>query len=175
MAVHKQAWELAQHLGDEIWRQVIEERDPAKRVALADELGFSDENLSRLITQVLGSEDSDPRQVGMAAAMFLKYSRTHNLDPSAFEPLAQLSYHVMEPRIINYNVQPNTPESTTWDEITGWMNGQINRGNTQLFRLQRNYLLYGFPEFWRRTSWQQALEQFTKDLETFGITEEDAK
>ncbi|MEM6281472.1 MAG: MoxR family ATPase [Chloroflexota bacterium] len=172
VAVHKQAWELAQHLGDEIWRQVIEERDPAKRVALADELGFSDENLSRLITQVIGSEDSDPRQIGMAVGMFLKFSRTRGLDPSAFEPLAQLSYHVLEPRVINYNVQPNTPEATTWDEITTWLNGQINRGDTHLFRLQRNYILYGFPEFWRKANWQQALDQFTRDLEVFGITEE---
>jgi hypothetical protein len=173
VATHKQAWELAQHLGDETWRRVIEENDPARRVALADELGFSDENLSRLITQVLGSEDSDARQVGLATAMFLKYKNERDLDPSAFEPLAQLSYHVLEPRIIKYNLQGGTPEADTWDEIKAWFDEQTERVKSSLFRLQRNYLLYGFPEFWRKQSWREALNQFTEDLKVFGFTEEE--
>lgn len=173
VAIHKQAWELAQHMGDEAWRQVIEENDPARRVALADELGFSDENMSQLITQVLGSEDSDPRQVGLAVAMFLKFKEERDLDPSAFEPLSQLSYHVMEPRVIKYNLQDGSPEATTWEEITNWLDEQTNHVQSPLFRLHRNYLLYGFPEFWRKHSWRDALKQFHEDLKTFGIVEDD--
>jgi MoxR-like ATPase len=172
VAIHKQAWELIQHMGDEHWQQIMDEEDPAKRVALADELGFDDENLSRLITQTLSSEDSDPRQVGLAVAMFLKYSDTRELDPSAFEPLAQLSYHILEPRIIKYNLQQNTPEANTWNDIIGWLDAQINRSDSLMFRLQRNYVLYGFPEFWRRDNWKVMLKQFTDDLAAFGISEE---
>lgn len=172
VATHRQAWDLAQQMDDESWRQVIEESDPARRVALADELGFNDESLSRLITQTLSNEDSDPRQIGLAVAMFLKYSTGRNLDPSAFEPLAQLAYHVMQPRVITYTVQANSPEATIWSEIQGWINGQANRVNSLVYRMQRNYLLLGFPEFWRKMAWKDALNQFTQDLETFGITDE---
>lgn len=172
ISIHKQAWEIAQHMEDEAWRQVIEEPDLARRVALADELGFDDENLSRLITQMLGAEDSDIRQIGMATAMFLKFSKTRNLDPSAYEPLAQLAYHVLEPRVINYNVAQNTPEANIWGEIQGWMNGQLGQEKSLVFRLQRNFVLHGFPDFWRRENWQDALKQFTDDLRTFGIVAE---
>lgn len=169
IAIHKQAWEMAQHMGDEVWRQVIEEQDPVQRLLLADELGFDDEQLSRLVTQILSAEDSDPRQVGLALGMFLKFSRERDLDPSAFEPLAQLSYHVLEPRIIKHKLQNGTPEANLWAEIIVWLNEQTERIDSPLFRLQRNYLLYGFPEFWRKHSWRDALTQFTEDLEQFGI------
>ncbi len=172
IAIHKQSWAMIEHMGDERWQQVMEEEDPAKRVALADELEFDDENLSRLITQTLSSEDSDPRQVGLAVAMFLKYSDSRELDPSAFEPLAQLSHHILEPRVIKYNMQQNSPEANTWEEIIAWLDAQINRTDSPVFRLQRNYVLYGFPEFWRRDNWKVMLKQFTEDLATFGITEE---
>ncbi len=171
VAIHKQAWELAQHLGDETWQQVIAENDPAKRIALADELGFDDENMSRLITQTLSAEDSDPRQIGLAVAIFLKLGKERDLDPSAFEPLAQLSYHILEPRIIKYTLQNGTPEANLWGEVIGWLNEQKDRTDSELFRLQRNYLLYGFPEFWRKYPWRDALTQFTADLDVFGIND----
>jgi hypothetical protein len=40
-----------------------------------------------------------------------------------------------------------------------------------LFRLQRNFLLYGYPEVWKRENWNDALTQFTTDLKALGITD----
>lgn len=172
VSAHHQAWELSQNMGDDTWRQVVEENDPARRVMKAIDLGFDDENLSRLITHTLSAEDSDTRQIGLAAAMFIKFGRERDLDPSAFEPLAQLTYHIMEPRTIHYTAHNGTPEMNLWVEIENWLNRQQPRTNTLLFRLQRNFILHGYPEVWRRENWQEALEQFTKDMQTFGITDE---
>ncbi|MCU0496084.1 MAG: MoxR family ATPase [Anaerolineae bacterium] len=171
IAIHKQAWELAQYLEDEKWRTVMEEHDRARRVLLAHQLGFDDFEMSRLITQTLGAEDSNPRQVGLAVAMFLTFCGQRNLDPSAYEPLTQLAYHVFEPRVSVINgIFPNTPDAANWDDIKTWI--ESNRRDSLIFRLERNFLLYGFPHFWRTTHWKEALEQFHHDLLLFGIGEE---
>lgn len=171
VAIHKQAWELTQHMDDDNWRAVLEEMHPARRIALADELNFTDEELSRLVTHTLSTEDSDIRQIGLAVGCFVRFSSTRNLDPSAFEPLAQLSSHLLEPRVLRYNLNTNGPESAMWDEIVHWIESQKDRVQSPLYRLQRNFLLYGFPDFWRRENWVEALKQFTEDLQTLGVTD----
>ncbi|MBC8171427.1 MAG: MoxR family ATPase [Anaerolineae bacterium] len=170
IATHRQAWEMAQYLEDENWRKVMEEFDLARRVMLADQLGFDDFDMSRLITQTLGAEDSNIRQIGLATAMFLVFSRRRNLDPSAYEPLSQLAYHILEPRVITVQIYPNTPDAALWDEIKGWI--ESKRQDSMIFRLLRNFLLYGFPHIWRSGNWKDAVEQFHSDLMLFGIEEE---
>jgi hypothetical protein len=170
IAVHKQAWEMAQYLEDEHWRKVMEEFDLARRVMLADQLGFDDFDMSRLITQTLSAEDSNARQIGLATAMFLAFRHRRNLDPSAYEPLAQLAYHVMEPRTMHTQVFPNTSEAAQWEEIKQWVESQ--RDDLAIFRLERNYVLYGFPALWRTANWKEAVTQFHNDLMLFGIEEQ---
>ncbi len=168
VALHRQAWDLVHAMNDPNWREVMAEFDPLRRVAMADGLGFSDADLSKLITQALSAEESDPRQVGMATAMFLAFRDRRDLDPSAFEPLAQLAYHVLEPRLGSFNVGPNSKETQLWDEIREWI--ESSREDSAQFRLARNFLLYGFPNAWRSTSWQDALETFGSDLLLFNVT-----
>lgn len=172
VALHKQAWELAQYMEDHAWRQVIEEQDLARRVALADDLGFDDEDMSRLVTHVLSAEDSNLRQVGLAVGMFMKFRAARNLDPSAFEPLSQLAYHIMQPGATSYTLEPNTPQLTLWNEIHHWINAQGARALSEVFRLQRNFLLYGFPDTWEQTNWADALRQFTEDLKVLGVRDD---
>jgi MoxR-like ATPase len=169
IALHKQAWEMTQYLEDDNWRRVMEESDLARRVVLADQLRFDDFDLSRLITSTIAAEDSNARQIGLATAMFIAFRSRRNLDPSAFEPLAQLAYHVMEPRMMNAQAQPNTPDATTWDEIKAWVDSA--QTDSPMVRLERNFVLYGFPVLWRSTNWKEALEQFHRDLLLFGVEE----
>lgn len=171
IALHKQAWEAAEHMDNEAWRQVMEEFDRARRVSLADQLDFTDEDLSRLITQTLSAEDSDARQMGLATAMFLAYGTQRDLDPSAFEPMAQLAYHVLEPRSITMSIDGNSPLGSAWTEIKGWIENQTGREDSFLFRLERNFLLAGFNNLWTRYNWQEALTQFKHDLILFGVEE----
>jgi MoxR-like ATPase len=175
IALHKQAWELAQYLEDDNWRQVLREYDIARRVALADELGLDDSDLSRLITQTLSAENSDPRQMSLAVAMFLAFHDKRDLDPVAFEPLAQLAHQVIAPRYLSLGFTQNSNDATLWNEIRTWIENQVGRDDTRLFRLERNYLLHGFPNWWRTHSWIDALEKFQDDLKLFGIYEETLK
>jgi MoxR-like ATPase len=175
IALHKQAWELAECLEDDDWRQVMEEFDPARRVVIADQLEFSDEDMSRLITQTIGTEDSDARQMGLATAMFLAFKSRRNLDPSAYEPLAQLAYHILEPRLLTMDVNNmpfggnNNPQVAKWNEIKNWIEAQRGREETLMFRLLRNYLLNGIPNLWNKYDWKESLQQFKQDLLLFGI------
>jgi MoxR-like ATPase len=171
VAVHKQAWEMNQYLEDDRWRQVMEEYDMARRVALADQLEFTDEEMSRLITQTLGAEDSDARQVGLATAMFLAFRERRDLDPSAYEPLAQLAYHVLEPRLLFPSVAANSGDARTWREITEWITEYKGREDSAMYRLYRNFVLNGFPNMWRDVNWKEALTAFAQDLTLFGIEE----
>ena len=169
IALHRQAWEITQYLEDDKWRQVMSEYDMAQRVALADQLDFSDEELSRLITQTISTEDSDPRQIGLATAMFLAFKDRRNLDASAFEPLAQLASHILAPRKLNRTEGLDSNEAKVWKGIEEWINNQYNRQDSMIFRLERNFLLYGYPRFWLTTSWGDAIKTFREDLKLFGV------
>ncbi|MDZ4672122.1 MAG: MoxR family ATPase [Phototrophicales bacterium] len=175
IALHKQAWELAQYLEDDSWRQVLSEYDMARRVAMADELKLEDADISRIITQTISAENSDPRQMGLAVAMFLSFHDKRDLDPSAFEPLAQLAYYVLSPRFSQVAFPQNSADASLWGEIKGWIDNQVGREDRPLFRIERNYLLHGFPNWWRTHSWADALQQFQQDLKLFGIYEETLK
>ncbi|MDX1991958.1 MAG: MoxR family ATPase [bacterium] len=175
IAIHRQAWEMMQYLEDDAWRQVMEELDHARRIVLADSLGFSDFDLSRLITQTLGNEDSDARQISLATVIMLAFRRKRNLDPSAFEPLAQLAYSVLEPRTASLNIPANGPDAAVWREIKDWLRQNQGHEHNPLFRLQRNFIFSGFPALWRRHNWKESLERFIEDLNLFGISREDVE
>jgi hypothetical protein len=171
IALHKQAWEIVQNLEDDTWRQVMEEYDPVLRVALADQLGFDDSDMSRLITQAIGAEDSDARQIGLGTAMFLAFKERRDLDPSAFEPLAQLAYHVLEPREVRLSRGFSGVQNSALSGVVVWLEGSYHRQDNAMFRLQRNFLLQGIAGLWEKYDWKEALGQFRDDLALFGIEE----
>lgn len=169
-AVHRQAWEIASLMDDDVWRQILEERDFARRVVMADQLGFDDLDISRLITQALGAEASEPRRIGLGTAIFLAYRDRRELTSAAWEPLAQLAARVLEPRPMSASVRPGS-DVTVWQEIKEWLAAPDDSANNFLSRLMRNYVLCGFPELWRRENWREALDRFVADLELFSIRE----
>jgi MoxR-like ATPase len=170
VAAHKQAWEIASHLDDENWRQVFQERDLVRRVVLADQLHLGDEDLSRLITQALAGQESEARLLGLGTAMFLAFRERRNLAPSAWEPLAQFAARLIEPRNLSVSAAANGPEINIWNAVREWLINRKNREGT-LNWLERNYILAGFPDLWRRYNWKEALESFRTDLTLFGIQE----
>ena len=172
IAIHRQVWEVIQYLEDDHWRRIYEEPDLVRRVMIADYLGLDDFDLSRLITQAISGEPSNIRQIGMATAMLLAFRERRNLSAMAYEPLVQLAYHVLEPRISNINFYANSTDSRIFDEIRTWLDAEWH--DSPSFRLKRNFVLQGFPVQWRQQSWQSALEQFVSDLLLFGAEERGA-
>lgn len=170
VAVHKQAWEIACLMEDDTWRQILEEPDQVKRVILADELEFNDVDISRLITQALGAQTSEARRVGLGVAMFLAYRTRRGLAPAAWEPLAQFATRVMEPRALTTFVRPGA-DMTIWTEIKEWITAQ-EKDEGMRVRLERNFVLNGFPDLWRRDNWKEALDRFRADLILFEVGEE---
>jgi MoxR-like ATPase len=171
VAVHKQAWEIADLMEDDNWRQILEEPDAVRRVILADELEFNDADISRLITQALGAQTSDGRRIGLGVAMFLTFRERRNLAPAAWEPLAQFAARVMEPRSIATVIRPGG-DAVVWQEIKDWLSGD-DLPDGLLPRLERNFALSGFPDVWRRENWREAIERFRADLALFGIKEDE--
>lgn len=169
VAVHKQAWEIATLIENDSWRRVLEETDAVRRVLLADELEFSDADLSRLITQALGAQTSEARRAGLGVAMFLAFCEKRNLAPAAWEPLAQYAARVMEPRAL-WTIIRAGPDAGMWQDIKETIAG-VDKVEGMLPRLERNYVLCGFPEWWRRENWRDAVERFRSDLGLFGIKE----
>ncbi len=169
VAAHKQAWEIANLIEGDTWRQVLEEFDPVRRVLLADQLNFADSDISRLITQALSVEPSDARRVGLATVMFLAFHQQRNLEPSAWEPLAQFAARVLEPRTITTAIRPGL-DMNTWQEIQDWLETRPEQDG-MLAWLERNYVLSGFPELWRRHKWPESVERFRSDLMLFNVVE----
>jgi MoxR-like ATPase len=169
IAIHRQAWEIASLSEDDAWRQVLEELDAARRVVIADQLGLSDSDMSRLITQAMSVEHSDARRLGLATAMFLAYRAKRDLAPSAWEPLSQFALRVLDPRMISTPLRAGQM-TDLWNEINQWLPA-LDETHSLITRLERNYVLCGFPELWQRYDWKAALEQFRADLRLFNIDE----
>ncbi|NWF69190.1 MAG: AAA family ATPase [Chloroflexi bacterium] len=170
IAAHRQAWEVTSRIEDDSWRQVLEERDAVRRVLLAEDLKFGDEDLSRLVTQALGAQDSEARRMGLGVAMFLAFRARRNLAPSAWEPLAQFSAKLFQPRSVALSLQNNGPDMHLWNDIRQWLFERHER-ETPKGWLDRNFVLAGFPDLWRRYDWREALDAFHADLTMFGVDE----
>jgi len=161
-AAHRQAWEISGLADDDVWRTVLEETDPVERVLLGDRLDLADADLARLVTQALGAQTSEPRRIGLATAMFLRFRATRELTPAAWEPLVQLSRRVLEPRVTTLELPPGR-ELDEWRTVTRFLSSRKNRLST----LERNFVLGGYPDLWRRCDWKRALQWFRDDLRRF--------
>lgn len=169
VAIHRQAWEIADMLDDEVWRQILEEPNPLKRILMAEELEVSEEELSRLVTQALNMDASDARKVSLATAMFLHFRPRHHLNAAAWEPLVKLAGRVLLPRIRDEAMGTNSPNMQIWNEIKPWALKRRQEG--PLAQLEVNYILGGFPDLWQQHNWKEALAQFVEDLAFFGVEE----
>jgi MoxR-like ATPase len=170
VAIHRQAWEISTKLDNDSWRQVLEEDDAVKRILIAEEVGFSDEELGSLVTQALAAYDSDSRKVGLAVAMYLAFSTSHKLTPAAWEPISNLATRVLQPRQMTLLTRNNQTDLNNWNNIQQWVIQQ-REDKTMTTSLEVNFVLGGFPELWRTADWNEALRQFRDDLISFGITE----
>lgn len=170
VAAHRQAWEIASLIEDDGWRQVLEEFDPARRILLADELQFSDDDLSRLITQAMSKTESEGKLIALATALFLAYREQRALTPAAWEPVTRLASNVLEPRVMSVSIPNNGPDIAIWREIQEWLKSRDQYDNVQAW-MERNFVLSGFPDLWRVEGWREALEYFRTTLTLFGISE----
>lgn len=169
VAIHRQAWEIASMLDDEVWRQILAESDPLKRVLIADDLEVDDESMTNLITQALSYDASEARKIGLATAMFLRFRKYRHLTPAAWEPLAKLAGRVLLPRVASYSVEQGTPDMDLWTAIKEWVLEVRKEG--AMAHLLSNYVLGGFPELWRQHNWEESVKQFAEDLKFFGVEE----
>lgn len=171
VAVHRQAWEISTKLDNEGWRQVLEEEDAVKRVLIAEELDFSDEELGQLITQALAAYETESRKVSLAVAMYLSFRKRRKLTPAAWEPITKLVLRVLQPRRMTLFNTSNQADMNNWNNIKQWA-VERREEDTKLAMLEVNYVLGCFPDMWRTADWNQALDQFQADLATFGVLEE---
>lgn len=170
VAIHRQAWEITSMMEDEIWRQILQESDALKRIPLGEELGMTDEDISRLITQALNVDASEIRKISLATALFLHFRNSRHLTPVAWEPLAKLAGRVLLPRQRTSNLVGTAPDMNIYNEIKPF--AQKRRTEGKLGELEVNFVLGGYPELWRQNNWKDALNQFRDDLKMFGVDEE---
>jgi MoxR-like ATPase len=168
LAAHKQAWEISGLQTNDRWKAILKEPDPVKRILLADKLKMDDVALSKIITRALGSELSEARLAGLSAIIFLKYRSVRDLQPSTWEQLARKARRILEPNSFHAQLPPGA-DLQTWMEINSWA---AALPHTPRARLERNFILSGFPDVWRQSAWKEALQQFRADLDLFKLGEE---
>ena len=154
---------------DDSWRAVLAEPEPVRRIMLADRLDRPDSELSQLVTQALSAEESNARRLGVATALFLAFRDRRDLTPAAWEALVQLARRVLEPRAAGAEVGPG-PALEAWREVNAWLAARPSLG-AERDRLERNYLLAGFPDLWVGEPWRAALARFRRDLDLFNVAE----
>jgi MoxR-like ATPase len=161
---HRQAWELSSLRQDDAWRQVLEQSDPVKRVALADRLEIDDAGLAKLVTQALGAVPA-PRRPGLATALYLRFHMTRDLTAAAWEPVVGLARGVLEARVLERGLRRG-------DELDGWR--EILSSTEGAHPFERRLALDGYPERWSVAGAKAALSAFRRDLRTLGVRLEEA-
>ena len=169
-AAHHQAWEVAKLAADDPMREVLSERDSCRRVAAGYRLGLVDEQLSRVVTQSLAAEPCEARRIGIATAAFLALRGRRELTPAGWSVLASLARRVLEPRARRDWVTPGK-NLELWREVERGL-ARTDEGKIRS-ALERSFVLAGFPDLWRETSWADALARFREDLTLFGLSPED--
>ncbi|MDX2159814.1 MAG: AAA family ATPase [bacterium] len=167
VAIHKQAWQIASMPEGDPGRRVLEELDPARRIVLADHLNLPDSDISQLVTQALGAEVNDARRMGLAAVIFLAFHQRRDLSPSAWEPLMQLATRVLMPRTASVQLRAGAV-TDIWNEINTWLPSPEDT-NSVIARVERNFVLAGFPELWQRYDWKEALQKLRDDINLFKL------
>ncbi|MEI7761491.1 MAG: AAA family ATPase, partial [Thermoleophilia bacterium] len=161
---HRQAWELSQLAQDDAWRQVLEQPDPVKRVALADGLEIDDAGLAKLVTQALGAVPA-PRRPGLATALYLRFHMTRDLTAAAWEPVVGLARGVLEARVVERRLRVGA-------ELDGWR--EIVAFATSTHPLERRLMVDGYPDRWNAQGAKTAVRTFRRDLRTLGVRLEEA-
>lgn len=164
-AAHKQAWEISHLTKDNRLRRIFREPDRYQRLLIADEYDLPDGMLSKLITQALSQETCEARLTGISVILLLKYQLDRDFPPATWELLASRARRVLELGEINLRLPPGK-DLEEWQKINAWAAIQPNTARAQL---ERNFIFAGFPELWRHTPWEKALQQFRADLDKFKI------
>jgi len=167
-AAHQQAWKLSGLDRADPWRQVLAELDPLRRVVLADRLDFCDSDLSRLVLQALASVDTEPDRIALSTAVYARYGSRRDLTPAAWETLCQYVGRLFEPRDRRQMVGPG-PVLELWQDLQRHLGSQPLPSARQ--RLERNFLLAGFPDLWLRWSWRDSLATLRRNLDLFEVSE----
>jgi hypothetical protein len=161
---HRQAWELSRLAQDDAWRQVLEQPDPVKRVALADRLEIDDAGLAKLVTQALGAVPAR-RRPGLATALYLRFHTSRDLTAAAWEPVVGLARGVLEARVLERGLRRG-------DELDGWR--EILTSTEGAHPFERRLALDGYPERWSVAGAKAALSSFRRDLRTLGVRLDEA-
>jgi MoxR-like ATPase len=156
---HRQAWELSRLAQADSWRQVLEQPDAVKRVALADRLEIDDAGLAKLVTQALGSVP-EQRRPGLATALYLRFHRTRDLTAAAWEPVVAQARGVLEPRVLELRLRVG-------GELDGWR--ELLASTESGHPLERRLVLHGYPGRWDVAGAARALSTFRQDLRKLDV------
>jgi MoxR-like ATPase len=166
--IHKQAWDISHRLDDDRWRMILEEPDVIQRILLGRDLDLPQEELARLVTQAFTSVESDARKMGLATVIYLAMHEHYTLTPAAWEPIIQLASPVLTPSLHSRDYQANSNELQTWNSIRNFVLRSRTKGGERQ-QIEANYVLAGLESLWQHYDWSEALQQFQKDLDVFGL------
>lgn len=79
----------------------------------------------------------------------------------------QLAARVLTPRASSSQLRPGAIQDI-WNEINNWL-PSLEDCNTITSRLERNFVLSGFPDLWQRYDWKEELRKFRDDMTLFNL------
>jgi hypothetical protein len=144
-----------------------DEPDPARRIALAVQLGVSERILARVVLDVLGDEPIQSRRFGLAAAVHVSFRECHGLTVDAWTQIVTLVLPLIEPRDIYFDWLAPGRKQDCWFAIRDWLATAKSKGS--LGRLEQNFLSVGLGCWWPPGDWRGAVEQLREDLDTLGV------
>jgi len=100
LAIHRQAFALAQHLDDQRWWRIYTEPDLVVRIRLAMTLDIPAEDFAPLVTEAIEGQADDLARLALALALYIAL-HSYELPPLVCETLALMVQPIFEPRNID--------------------------------------------------------------------------
>lgn len=79
----------------------------------------------------------------------------------------QLAARILTPRLASTPLRPGAI-TDIWNEINGWLT-PLEDTNNVTARMERNFVLAGFPDLWQRYDWKEELKKFRDDMNLFNL------
>jgi len=120
LAVHRQAWKLAEIPPSDPRRLVFAESDPVKRVALGLQLSIPDLDLSTLVMDAVATLEPVER-ICLSANLWPVVSTTRNLTATAFETLAADWQAIEDQSERRHSVSSGSKRHRQWQTLADWI------------------------------------------------------
>ena len=166
LAIHRQAWNIADLRDDDPWKELLNIVDPLERVICASKADFplSEADLSSLVLEAVASQPNDELRGAASLALYLKLRSSRKIAATAAETLASQLTRVISPVTTTHQVYGSS--LTKCREVANLCS---TLGESRCDNYTRNLLNAFLPDGFKEITPAELKARFERLWEQFGL------